>query len=183
MEVYYQYLIALIIFIIVLFALTKIFNLKEKFVALDGLNPLTSYDDYHTFQTDFALDNLPFWDDYNYRMAYRMKDTVYVDDDYGFPLDKDGYIKDSKKYAEIELDATTRTNEDFIHAYKQRWDDDSFFNYRGRKVRQQLIPMNYTDHPEYMPARFDQDHLTLVENPNRSRNNNKFVFQGSNIYF
>ena len=181
----YKHLTALIIFIVVIILLTKKFGLKERFTMLAGLNQLTSFDDAATFQNEFALDNLPYWDNFNYRKAYELKDIIYVDNDHGFKTDKDGYILDAKDFSKVyAAEKTNCGNEDFIHAYRERWDDDAFFNYRQRKVRRELVPGNYSNYnPNYCPARFDQNMLTFVENPNRTRFNTNFAFQGSNIYY
>jgi hypothetical protein len=115
-----KYIIAILAIIIGLifiinYSNTNVTSQIEQFTANVGLNPLTSYDDYGTFNFIFHTDDLPYYDK-------------------GFAslfCGKPDYVPGKPLQPHWDVD---------FH-----WDRDSFIDYEGFKVRRELIPANYSN--------------------------------------
>lgn len=113
-------LILLIIIFIVLYFLIKtqtILNYKEEFTTIVGTSdPLVTYDDYGTFNFIHHFNDLPYYDP-----------TYNIISDY-----TKNRMNQHNKKKEIKLKS-------------EHFDDDSFFELCGCKIRKKLIPSNYAE--------------------------------------
>jgi hypothetical protein len=146
-------IILLIIFIIGIYCVIQ-YNKSstqsalEKFVALSGLNPLTTFDDYGTLNHLMHFDDFPFYDPSYENLLYKYKDI---------PPGSDSI----KNIGSINY---PRDNiEDFSK--------DSFLYSEGRMTRRELVPSNYVEHPEFADADFDQrvQNYTLINTAREAR--------------
>lgn len=149
--------ILLIIIIAIIFSICK-YNSEqkiqiEKFTAFSGLNPLTSYDDYGTFNFILHTDDMPYYDK-GYGSIFCGKP------DYVPPCKPKlrGSVNPTADHSDLKV------NFDF--------DSDSFISYQGFKVRRNLIPSNYND-SDYAKADFgstpDPDNSTWIINKLRPK--------------
>ena len=154
--------IILVIFIIVILLILCKYNNDtqsqiEKFTAFSGLNPLTSYDDYGTFNFILQTDDLPFYD--KGYMSIFCGEPDYVPPSH--PKLR-GSVNPTASHSDLKVDF------DF--------DSDSFISYQGFKVRRDLIPSNYnsaSSGAEYARADFgsgpDPDNSVWLINKMRPR--------------
>jgi len=125
----------------------------EHYTALVGLNPLTTYDDYGTFNGILQMDDFPYWDPTYENMGCSVKT---YSDPHGEYFKKCGIQG------------------------PENVDLDSFINFDGDKVRRELIPSNYYKHLDLGNADFKTEHILVNrENPRLSAQ----PFQPSNIYY
>ena len=128
----------------------------EKFTALRGISsPLTTYDDYGTFNFLLSTNDLPYYDP-------TYEDLQMTAKDYN--------PKGQKRTCKLNAQ---RVTEDFCK--------DSFIDFEGFKVRRELVPENYSKHA-YMDANFDKNQLHLVIKKDRPRLSSNPP-QPVNIYF
>ena len=121
--------IILVLLIVVICLILSKYNTDKKsqieqFTAFSGLNPLTSYDDYGTFNFLLHTDDEPYYDK-GYASIFCGKP------DYVPPL----HPKLKGSVNPTASDSDLKVNFDF--------DSDSFISYQGFKVRRDLIPSNY----------------------------------------
>ncbi len=134
----------------------------EQFTALSGFEPLTSYDDYGTFNFILHINDLPYYDAKGFGSIFCGKP------DYVPTKTKlRGSVNPTAPNSDLKVDF------DF--------DSDSFINYQGFKVRRELIPSNYatrTDkydrsgrsgRSEYSVADFGSDRAHWLIKKNRPR--------------
>jgi hypothetical protein len=117
MDTIYNIIIILIILIVIVLLVNYsnfcIATQVEQFTALSGFNPLTSYDDYGTFNFILHTDDMPYYD--------KGFATLFCG--------KPDYVPGEPLQPHWDVD---------FH-----WDRDSFIDYEGYKVRRELIPSNY----------------------------------------
>jgi len=176
-------LLLLIFVFLIIYFIIKRYNRSidqsvEKFTALSGIQqPLTTYDDYGTFNFLLHINDLPYYD------------STYEDmsDDYR-DYDKNGQSKQPEVLYERSRSKMSK-NENF--------NKDSFINFRGVKVRRELIPANYSPpdfmgiigknfnngkHNNYADADFDRNQLHLAIKKDRPKES-AYPPQPYNIYF
>lgn len=132
---------------------SKLKKQTENFTSLIGLNPLTTYDDYGTFNFILHTNDLPYYDKGFAGMfcptAYRAKALTRFSG-------KSDYVPKIRK-------PNINANIDF--------DADSFIGYEGFKVRRDLVPSNYTIGNDYGNADLSQrDFSILIDRPMASIN-------------
>lgn len=103
----------------------------EKFTSLNGLNPLTTYDDYGTFNFILQTDDFPYYDSTYEELGCCYKTGIKNKTPKG-PLCK-SQIRD--------------------------YDKDVFFNFEEDKVRKFLPGANYSDHRDLGSAIFGDSQL------------------------
>lgn len=155
----------LIVFVFVIVILFIKCKSKENFTALSGLNPLTSYDDYGTFNFILHTDDMPYYDK-------------------GFAsifCGKPDYVKEKPKPGGSVNPAADWPEWDTTDLKPYfNFDSDSFIDYIGYKVRRDLVPSNYADHMLYGRADFKTDQILI----NKMRPKESLVApQPHNYYF
>uniref|UniRef100_A0A6C0LT06 Uncharacterized protein n=1 Tax=viral metagenome TaxID=1070528 RepID=A0A6C0LT06_9ZZZZ len=157
----------LIIIIFMIIIIYKCYNNKihsnvEKFTALSGIEvPLTTYDDYGTFNFLFNLDDFPKFDHTYDQMA--------------------GWFTnwDPHKFAEQPKKCGSRNN----LQSKDEIFKDSFIKFDGdHKLRRELVPANYINNNNFADADFDRNQLHLAVKKDRPRASAHSP-QPYNIYF
>jgi len=138
-----QDLIIFIVICIILFFLVK--DNKEKFTALVDLNPLTTYDDYGTFNFLFHTDDFPYYDPTYENLGCSVRT---------YP-DTPAYIaenaKDAGKFRQSVVPRGT------------------FIDFQGDKVRRELVPENYSKNMDYGNAKFVTNQMYInKKNPRQS---------------
>ena len=110
-------------------------KIMEKFTTLIGIeDPRTTFDDYGTFNGIYHFDDLPYYDPTYENMLQKYEDEC-------------NSIKYWKDPGSIHL--IRENNDDYSK--------DSFVCDAAKwKIRRSLIPANYSNHPEYADAEFDQ---------------------------
>lgn len=148
----------------------------ENFTAISGIEqPLTTYDDYGTFNFLLQIDDFPYYD----------PTYVNMGDDY-----RD--YKPNVKNNRISGPSTSKLSKN------ENFNKDSFINFRGVKVRRELIPANYSipesihgwgnnfsghsKHNNYADADFDRNQIHLAIKKDRPRES-AYPPQPYNIYF
>ena len=152
-------IIILVVWILIKYNNTSIKESIENFTAISGIEqPLTTYDDYGTFNFLLQTDDLPYYDP-----TYENLGDDYRD------YDPDG----QKKTCGLSTSKLSK-NENF--------NKDSFIDYHGLKVRRELVPSNYNKNNMYADADFDRNQLHLCVRKNRPRES-AYPPQPHNIYF
>jgi len=105
----------------------------ERFTSLNGLNPLTTYDDYGTFNFILQTDDLPYYDPTYEKMGCCYK-TFHKQPAPKGPLCQ-SLIRD--------------------------YDKDSFIDFDQDKVRRELVGANYSDHLDYGSSIFGDSHMFI----------------------
>jgi hypothetical protein len=132
----------------------------ESFTALRGIeSPLTTYDDYGTFNFILQTDDLPYYDPTYDDMGCAYKDYVKVKGQ----GEKCGNIMD-------------------LSARDENFNHDSFIDFGGRKVRRELVPANYNKEWQYADADFDRNQLHLAIKKDRPQAS-AVPPQPHNVYF
>jgi hypothetical protein len=158
-------IISLIILIIIIYLLVSKSNTStksdiEKFTGLNGIeSPLTTYDDYGTFNFILQIDDLPYYDPEYYNLLWKYKD---------FKPSLAGKLKCGSRngFPPKAFD----------------FDKDSFIDFEGIKVRRTLVPENYSKDNQYAPADFGKSQTNLLVKLDRPRASAQPP-QPYNIYF
>ena len=111
----------------------------ENFTTLSGFNPLTNYDDYGTFNFIFHENDLPYFDP-------------------GFAsifCGEPDYVPGPPRKPKFTFDLG--------------FDQDSFIDYQGFKVRRELVPSDYTKGMEYGNANFNPAQPDVMVRKDRPR--------------
>jgi hypothetical protein len=129
----------------------------ENFTAISGMEgPLTTYDDYGTFNFLFHTDDLPYYDPTYFNLLCSYRD----------------YVPDNGRKCG-SLTGKQNVDEDF--------NSDSFIDFEGWKVRRELIPSNYSN-KNYADADFDRNQLHLAIKKDRPQAS-AYPPQPHNVYF
>jgi hypothetical protein len=136
----------------------------ENFTMINGMNPLTTYDDQDTINYRFNLNDLPIA---NLSLYHNLNKP-----------DSPSTYEDNNKSLHTDQIGT----ENIINN-NQFWRNKYFIYYDGSKINQSLVPSNYNDFKGYAMAEFDKNQLHLAINPTRPRFNTKRAFDEQNIYY
>jgi hypothetical protein len=150
----------IIIYFVVLRSMNKINKETEHFTAISGMEqPLTTYDDYGTFNFLLQIDDFPYYDD-----TY---------EDMGCEFSNYNPIGQAKKCG----------SRNGWQSRDENFNKDSFIKYDGcHKVRRELVPSNYEKNNIYADADFDRNQLHLLIKKDRTRAS-EHPPQPYNIYF
>ena len=137
------YLIIFIVIFILLFVVFK--NNKEKFTALVGLNPLTTYDDYGTFNFLFHMDDFPYYNPTYENLGCSVRT---------YPNNPEYVAKNAKTPGKFRQSVIPR---------------GTFIDFEGDKVRRELVPENYSKNMDYGHAQFVTNQMYInKKNPRLS---------------
>lgn len=138
-----NYLFIFIIVCIILFFVVK--NNKEKFTALVDLNPLTTYDDYGTFNFLFHMDDFPYYNPTYENLGCSVRT---------YPNTPKYVAENAKEPGQFRQSIVPR---------------DTFINFEGDKVRRELVPENYSKNMDYGNAKFVTNQMYInKKNPRLS---------------
>lgn len=115
---------------------TSIKNDIEQFTTLNGLNPLTTYDDYGTFNFLLHTNDLPYYDPTYAKMGCCFK----------------------------TYDGSTVKKPCFSR--KEVYDEDSFINYNDDNLRREVLGSNYADDLDIGSSMFGNSRMFInLSNP------------------
>ena len=139
-------LINLVIFIVACIVLLMLFkDNTEKFTTLVGLNPMTTYDDYGTFNFLFHTDDLPYYNPKYENLGCSVRT---------YPNTPEYIAENAKTPGKFRQSVIPR---------------GSFIDFQGDKVRRELVPENYSRDLDYSDANFKTNHMYInKKNPRLS---------------
>jgi len=110
---------------------------KENFTALVGLNPLTTYDDYGTFNFLFHTDDFPYYDPTYENLGCNVRT---------YP--------NTAQYREKNFKQSGQFDQIIVP-------ENTFINFEGDKVRRELVPENYSQNMDYGSAKFKTNQMYI----------------------